>query len=483
MSDIRTSMPATEAARKVPAIGKPLGDKTAPGPHGNVLLGSALALQHDPLSFFTEQAERYGDVVRTRLLFWPSYLIFHPDGVKHVLQGNHQNYDRNLFLYKAPQAFLGKGLATTDGTSWLQHRRLMQPAFHRTRIAAFGSLMTEATTALLARWQNVAECGQSLDMAEEMMRLTLRIIGQALFSVDLDDESDTVGQAFSTVLTLLGSYLYLPFPPLSVPTPRNQRMKAGIQTLDAVVERMITQRRRRQVERADLLSMLLEAQDEETGQGMSDQQVRDEVLTLLFAGHETTANALTWAWYLLSQHPDVECRLHAELDEVLQKQVPTIEHLARLPYTRMVIEETLRLYPPGAMLMRRAIAADSIGDYRIPAKSIVFLSPYVTHRHPDFWNEPEVFNPERFTSERVATRHRYAYFPFGGGPHLCIGNHFAMMEAQLVLATIAQRYRVHLVPGQRVEPQVVTTIRPRYGLQMTLQRREQTASRAIYSSV
>jgi cytochrome P450 len=309
-----------------------------------------------------------------------------------------------------------------------------------------------------------------------MMRLTLRIIGQALFTVDLDDESDTVGQAFTTVLTLLGSYLYLPFPPLSVPTPRNQRMKASIRTLNAVVHRMITQRRQRQVEREDLLSMLLAAQDQETGEGMSDQQVRDEVLTLLFAGHETTANAFTWAWYLLSQHPAVERRLHAELDEVLGNQVPSIEHLSRLPYTRMVIEETLRLYPPGAMLMRHAIAADVIGGYTIPAGSLVFLSPYVTHRHSDYWDEPEVFNPERFTPERVAAHHRYAYFPFGGGPHLCIGNHFAMMEAQLVLATIAQRYRLHLVPGQRVEPQVVTTIRPRDGLQMTLQRRAQTAA-------
>jgi len=249
-------------------------------------------------------------------------------------------------------------------------------------------------------------------------------------------------------------------------------MKTGIQTLDAVVHRMIRQRRQRQVEREDLLSMLLEAQDEETVEEMSQQQVRDEVLTLLLTGHETAANALTWVWYLLSQHPEVERRLYAELDEVLENQVPCIEHLARLPYTRKVIEETLRLYPPGAMLMRRAIATDMIGGYAIPAKSLVLLSPYVTHRHPDFWDQPEVFDPERFTPERVAARHRYAYFPFGGGPHLCIGKHFAMMEAQLVLAMIAQRYRLSLVPGQRIEPQWMITLRPRFGVKMRLSSRD-----------
>lgn len=420
--------------------------------------------------------------MRTRLLFWPCYLIFHPDCVKHVLQGNHQNYDRNLFLYKAPQAFLGKGLATTDGPSWLHEAAIQQPAFHRTRIAAFSALMTEVTAAMLVQWQSIAEQGRPLDIAEEMMRLTLRIIGQALFTVNLSDESDTVGQAFTPVLTLLGSYLYLSFPPLGVPTPRNQRMKAGIQALDAVVQRMIVRIRQRQVEREDLLSMLLQDQDEETGERMSDQQVRDEVLTLLFAGHETTANALTWAWYLLSQHPEVERRLRAELDEVLGNQMPSLEHLARLPYTHMVTEETLRLYPPGAMLMRRAIAEDVINGYTIPVGSLVFLSPYVTHRHPAYWDEPEVFNPERFRPERAATRHRYAYFPFGGAPHLCIGNHFAMMEAQLVLATIAQHYRLPLVAGQHVEPQVVTTISPRGGLQVTLRRRVRRANRATSSS-
>jgi cytochrome P450 len=297
--------------------------------------------------------------------------------------------------------------------------------------------------------------------------------------VDLSDETDTIGQAFTNLLTLLGEYVYLPFPPLSVPTPANRRMQAGLRTLNAVVQRLIEERRKpQQTAPQDLLSLLLEAQDEESGQGLSDRQVRDEVFTLLFAGHETTANALTWALYLLSQHPAVEQRLQAEVDMVLAGRTPTVEDLGRLPYTRMVLEETLRLYPPGATIPRRAIADDVIGGFAIPANSLVFITPYVTHRHPDFWGRPEVFDPERFTPERVAARHRFAYFPFGGGPHLCIGQHFAPMEAQLALAMIAQRYRLRLVSGQRIEPQVMVTIRPCSGVQMTLHRREPMPGRA-----
>ena len=217
--------------------------------------------------------------------------------------------------------------------------------------------------------------------------------------------------------------------------------------------------------------MLMLARDEETGEGMNDQQLRDEVMTMLFAGHETTANALAWTWYLLSQHPDIEHRLHSELDEVLGGAIPTLEHLPKLNYTRMVIEEAIRLYPPGWAFARHTVGDDEIGGYRIPANSLIWVSPYVTQRHPDFWENPEKFDPERFTPERSAGRPRFAYFPFGGGPHQCIGNAFAMMEAQLLLATIAQRYHLQLVPGHPVEPKVVLTLRPRYGLSMTLKQR------------
>jgi cytochrome P450 len=239
---------------------------------------------------------------------------------------------------------------------------------------------------------------------------------------------------------------------------------------------MIAERRTLQTEGRDLLSMLLLAQDEETGQGMNDRQVRDEVMTLLLAGHETTANTLTWTWYLLSQSPEIERRLHTELNEVLGGRVPTVEDLPALKYTRMILEEALRLYPPAPILSRKAIADDELQGYPIAANSMILISPYVTHRHPAFWEEPEQFDPERFRPERSAARPPYAYFPFGGGPRICIGNHFAMMEAQLILATVAQRYRLRLVPGHPVEPQVVVTLRPRYGLPMTIHARERTGS-------
>jgi len=238
--------------------------------------------------------------------------------------------------------------------------------------------------------------------------------------------------------------------------------------LDKVVHGIITQRHQQGTDMGDLLSMLLSARDEETGQGMSDQQVHDEVMTLLLAGHETTANALTWTWYLLSQSPDVECRLHAELDQVLAGQLPTVERLADLPYTRMVLEEALRLYPPVFGLSRKPIADDEIGGYFVPANTLIWMSPYATHRHPDFWENPEVFDPERFSPQRSAGRPHFAHFPFGGGPRLCIGSNFAMMEAQLILTTVAQHYRLRLVPGHSVVPEVLLTMRPRNGLPMTL---------------
>ena len=479
MTQLHTTTSAAQTERKTGPTARAARSRRAPGPRGNLLLGSAVALQRDSLEFYTDMAQRYGEVVRTRLLLWPTYLVFHPDGVRHVLQEHHQNYDRNLFLYKGLRPFFGEGLATSSGPSWLQHRRLMQPAFHRTRLAALGTMMTDAIGDMLTGWQTTAQQEQPLEVNQEMLRLTLRMLGQALFRVDLSDQTDVIGQAFTNLLTLLGEYVYLPFPPLSVPTPGNRRMQAGLRTLNAVVQRLIEERRKpQQAAQHDLLSMLLEAQDEESGQGLSDRQVRDEVFTLLFAGHETTANALTWALYLLAQHPAVEQRLQAEVDTVLAGRTPTVEDLSRLPYTRMVLEETLRLYPPGATIPRRAIAADLIGGFAIPANSLVFLTPYVTHRHPDFWEQPEVFDPQRFTPERVAARHRFAYFPFGGGPHLCIGQHFALIEAQLALAMIAQRYQLRLVPGQRIEPQVMVTIRPRSGVQMTLRSREPMPGRA-----
>jgi cytochrome P450 len=444
-----------------------------PGPRTLSPLTNAAALQRDSIRFALGIWQRYGDVVHFRFLFWPAYVFYHPDHVKRVLQENHRNYNKNFPMMKAAQEIFGNGLFTNDGESWLHQRRLMQPSFHHRRLASFGRLMSEATVAMLERWQSSNAGEAPVDISQEMMRLTLRIAGLALFAHDLTNDVDRVGRTFTTLDPLISRYTSFPFPPLWVPTPHNRRLLAGLNTLNTVIYALINERRKQpaDTDAPDLLSMLLSARDEETGLGMSDQQLRDEVLTLLLGGHETTAMALTWTWYLLSQHPEVECRLHAELDSVLSGQRPSVEHLDALPYTRMVIQEAMRLYPPVFGFTRFATASDEIGGYPVPAKSIIFLSAYCTHRHPACWEEPEVFDPQRFTPERSTGRPRFAYFPFGGGPRQCIGNTFAMMEAQLVLATIAQRYSLHLVPGHPVVPQVLLTMRPRYGLPMTLQPR------------
>lgn len=432
-------------------------------------------MQRDPLGFLT-RTQKLGEVVRLRFLFSPTYLISHPESIKYVLQEHARNYNKDLITYTMFQPFLGQGLLTNDGPSWLHQRRLIQPAFHRTRLTTYGTLMTEATGAMLERWQAGSERGTPLQMEEEMMRLTLRIVGQTLFSLDLSQETSTVGPAVTTVLKLFGDYVFRPFPPLSVPTMRNRRLLRAIHALDQVVYRMIAERRTLQTDTGDLLSMLLLAQDEETGQGMNDRQVRDEVMTLLLAGHETTANTLTWTWYLLSQSPEIEHRLHTEVNEVLGGRVPTVADLPELKYTRMVLEEALRLYPPAPILSRKAIAADELRGYPIAANSLIMISPYAVHRHPALWEEPEQFDPERFTPERVAARPSYAYFPFGGGTRMCIGNHFAMMEAQLILSTVAQRYRLRLISGHPVEAQMTVTLRPRFGLPMTIHATERAGS-------
>jgi cytochrome P450 len=448
--------------------------KSPPRLRSHSLLGSASEMQRDPLKFLRE-ARQYGDVVGMRFVFSDAYLIYHPESVKHVLQENHHNYNKDLFTYKMFRPFLGQGLLTNDGESWLHQRRLMQPAFHRKRIAGYGNIMTDATVALLERWQSYVQQDSSLDIAQEMMHLTLGIVGQTLFSLDLSDETNTIGPAVTTMLNLLGNYVYTPFPPINIPTPRNRRLLAANRSLEKVIYHMIAERRQQNEDTGDLLSMLLSARDEETGEGMNDQQIRDELMTMLVAGHETTANALAWTWYLLSQYPDVEQRLYSEIDEALGGSIPTLEHLPNLKYTNMVLEEALRLYPPGGIFGRKAIADDELAGYRIPANSMIIVSPYATQHHPDYWPDPERFDPERFTPERSAGRSHYAYFPFSSGPRMCIGSSFAMMEAQLILATIAQRYQLRMVPGHPVEPQLLVSLRPKYGLQMTIHRRERSS--------
>jgi len=442
-----------------------------PGPPAHRMLGTIHAFQRDPLGFLLGLTRQYGDVIFLRFLAWPVYMVNHPAAIKCVLQEHHRNYNKDTFDYRLLRPLFGKGLLTNDGASWLHQRRLIQPAFHRHHLTSFGTLMTDATLAMLERWREEAAAAQPLDVAAEMMRLTFRIVGQALFSIDLDAEGDAVGQAIATMNQVLIDSIYKPFPPLGLPSTRQRRLRTAYRSLDHVIQSIIAAHRKRLKDSGDVLSRLLLAKDEETGLGMDDQQLRDEIVTLLLAGHETTSNALSWTWYLLAQHPAVEQRLHAELDEVLGGHVPTVEHLPGLPYSRMVIEEAMRLYPPAWSFSRNALAEDELGGYPIPAGSVILLCPYTTHRHPAFWEQPEVFDPLRFTPACTASRPPYAYFPFGGGPRLCIGNAFALMEAQLILATVTQSYRLCLHGVTHIEPEPLVTLRPRGGLPMLLQPR------------
>jgi cytochrome P450 len=445
-----------------------LAARVPPGPRGNVVLGSIGEIYRDRLRFVLDVASRYGEVARYRVAHMKIYQVSSPAGVGRLLHDNHRNYSKDVATFETLRLFLGNGLFTSDGEFWRRQRRLAQPAFHRRRVVAFGGLMTDATLAMLERWQAHATSGRPLDVATEFMRLTMEVVTRALFSTSVEGDTGEIGSAITTLLDEVTFRFTFPFyPPLRVPTPRNRRFLAARATLDGIVYRIIAERRRRPDEHDDLLAMLMEARDEETGEGMSDRQLRDEVVTLFLAGHETTANALTWASYLLSTHVAVERRLRAEVDEALQGRIPTASDLPNLAYTRMVIDETLRLYPPAWITNRRAIEEDTVRGYLVPADATVSISPYVTHRDPTIWENPEGFDPERFSPERSAGRPHYAYFPFGGGPRQCIGKGFALMEATLVLALLTQRYELHLVPGRKVETEALATLRPRYGMWMT----------------
>lgn len=448
----------------------PPSDRARPqGPPGLPLLGSLLEAGRDPLRFVVRTMMDYGDLAFYRIGPHTGYLINHPGHVQHVLKENHQNYDKAVHSYEMLRPVLGEGLVTSSGAHWLRQRRLIQPAFHREQIAAFGPLVTGAALEIVEQWRAAGPEGLVIDVAEEMRRLTLRLIGQMLFSLDIRREAQIIGTAFTTLNEDTSYRLRNVFvPPLWVPVPRNLAFRKARRQLDQVVYEIIAARRRSGSDQSDLLGMLLAARGQDSDGGMTDHQLRDEIMTLLLAGHETTATALTWIWYLLSTHPVHLRRLQAELERVLSGRLPSVDDLSALEYNRMVVQESLRLYPPIWIIGRRAIEDDRIGDYTIPAGAVVLFSQYAIHRHPAFWENPVAFDPERFSAERSTGRHPYAYFPFGGGPRLCIGDRLAMLEIQLVLATILQHYTLDRVPGHRVEPEPLVTLRPHAGMPMRL---------------
>lgn len=443
--------------------------KVAPGPRGRFLLGNLLEFRRDVLKLLLDGQRQFGDVVRFRLGPLIVHMVSHPDHIKHVLVTNQHNYNKDTRSSSRIRSITGPGLLTSNGDFWLQQRRLMQPAFHPQRLAAFGSIMTTATAAMLTRWQQHADRGEPLDVASEMMRLTYTIVGKALFGTDVTADSEPVEEAAGLVMEhayhRLETILDLPE---WLPTPRNRRFRTALQTIDRVVYRIIEERQRSPLQAQDLLSLLLHRRDDDTGKGMSDQQLRNETITLLLAGHETTANALTWTWYVLARHPHVASRVREEVQETLHGQPPAVDDLPKLCYTTRVIQEAMRLYPPIWIMERRVLQDDVIGGYHLPAGSTVVLSPFVTHRHLDFWEKPQEFDPDRFLPERSAARPNYAYIPFGGGQRLCIGSNFAMMEAQVIVAMVSQACRLELVPGFAVEPKPGITLRTQHGLTMAV---------------
>ena len=441
-----------------------------PSPPGHFLVGNGPELKADPLGFIVKAHRDYGDVIRIRIPLVRAYLAAHPDDIKHVVQDNHDNYTKNNIDYRLLKGGLGDGLLTSDGPYWLNQRRLIQPVFVRERIAQFGTLMAQAAQRLADDWEPRARSGEPFDVAAEMTRVTLAIVARALFSVDIVEHASVIGESLTTMNEAMGQAglsALLPF----LPTRANRRIRAAKRALDEVIWRIIAHRRASTAATDDMLSILLSARDRERDKPLSDKQIRDEVATFLLAGHETTANALAWTWYLLGQNPDAEDKLCAELAEVLGGRAPCVEDLPRMRYTAMVIDESMRLYPPAWAFSRSNLDEDELGGYRIRRGSLIYISQYVTHRHPAFWEEPDRFEPERFTPERVAARPKYAYFPFGGGPRTCIGSQFALAEAALILGTLAQRYRLRLVPNHRVEMQPLVTLRPRYGVKVVVQPR------------
>ena len=435
-----------------------------PAVKGHPLVGILPRFRREPFGTLLSATREVGDIVRLNFPGQDWVLLSRPGHVEHVLKENRANYVKG---YDKARALLGNGLPLNEGESWLRQRRLMQPAFHRRRLARFAGTMVGEAEETLAAWEGSASDGRAVDVGREMTLLTQRIIVKTMFGSSVGERGERIARAFDAGMRGIELRSQLPLWISRLPLPVNRRFERALATLDEEVHRIIGERQRERTEggegRDDLLGMLLEARDEETGEGMDHQQVRDEVMNIYLAGHETTAVLLTWLWYLLSKNPESARKVSEEALDVAEDHPPGLEDLPKLVYTRMVIDETLRLYPSAWVLARKAVEDDEIGGYPIPARTGLFVCPYVTHRRPDLWENPEGFDPERFRPGRdggAEGRSRFAYYPFGGGPRQCIGQNFALMEATLIVALIARRYRLDLLAGQEARPLPRGTLRP-----------------------
>ena len=444
--------------------------KKVPGPGGHWFFGSIRDFRDRPLELFEESAQNFGDLVRFRFVHKNAFLIRHPDYIRQILQTERSNYDKNTPGIANLRTVLGTGLLTSDGDFWKRQRRIAQPAFHKKRISGFAQSMVEHTDHLVDAWAS-HESG-ALDMAQEMMEVTYAIAGATLFSAEVESTAAMAGDSLTEAIRITTDRAWRGLKlPLWVPTGESRAFKRSMRKLDGIVRGLINERRDEPGTHNDLLSMLVEARDEETGEGMTDDQLRDEVLTLLMAGHETTANALSWAFYALAQNPEVVAGIRAEAEVVLGERNPEVEDLKRFEYTNRAIKECMRLFPPAWVFGRNAVEDGLIGGYRIPKGSLVMSSPYLVHRDPRFWPEPERFDPDRFLPDAEASRPKFAYIPFGGGQRLCIGTAMANMEMVIMLVMVLRRFDLSLdfEPPIGIEPLI--TLRPEGGLPMTVSAR------------
>ncbi len=435
---------------------------TPPGPKGRKLIQVMLQLSREPLPHLFELARDYGDVVHVGLGSFQLYFINHPDYLYEILVRQAAKVRKPRSLSRPIAEFLGTGLLVSDGEYWKQQRRTIQPAFHHKQVEGYAQVMVDSIRDVMISWDN----GAVYDIDHEMMRMTLPMVTRSLFQMDVSYAVDDIAEAVKIIQKISYRQGQTPLPlPLWVPLPNHIRKQSAMERLDEIVARIIQQGRKAEKGGSDLLSMLMDSVDD-TGNSLTDQQVRDEVMTVLLAGHESTANALTWMWYLLAQYPDVQEKLLAELESVLGDAPPTAEDLRRLPYNHLVVKEALRLYPPAWALPREPIEDIMIGGYRIPKGSLVIGVPYVIQRDARYYPEPNRFMPERFENERERNIPQYAYIPFGSGPRFCVGNTFALMAMQFILASVHRRFRFELTAGETVSTDPLLTLRPKHGMFM-----------------
>jgi len=436
-----------------------------PGPGGSTFAFLFGDRRRDPLAFFTKLVRDYGDVASLKLFDFRTLFINHPNDIEDVLVNKARKFEKGRVM-KANMRLFGEGLLTSEGDFWLRQRRLAQPAFHRARIAAYATTMVEYAERAMRRWKS----GEVRDIHEDMMQITLQVVGKTLFNTDLARDAREVGETLEILLKLAADFGKSILIPLWMPTPRNLRARIGIRRIEKIIYRIIAQRRREVGDTGDLLSMLLAVQDED-GSRMTDKQLRDETITLFLAGHETTANALSWTLWLLAQNPAVEKKFHEELDGVLGKRAPSVDDMPRLVYTGHVLTESMRLYPPAWGMARLVKEEVEVAGYKLVPGNGVALAQWVVHRDPRWFDQPLKFLPERWEHDLAKRLPRFAYFPFGGGPRQCIGNSFALMEATMILIAIAQKFRFRLVENHPVKPLASITLRPAHGIRATLEAR------------